>query len=289
MVKQHPTMTARFEFTASGTPQQNGKIERMFATLYGKTRSMLNSARFTTELRRGLWAQCADHAVQLQNILVKTHGDSSACEKFYDYTPKWVHNLRTFGEMAVVADHANKKIRGKLADRGLPCIFVGYAEDHAQNVYKFMNTKTRCILMSRDVIWLNKNFSEYYGIHRVRLEAPPDPVINYGQDHDDTDSDPGYDDFDTNEVQPTEEIDPEEIEDLGDLIHDPPPQEAPEAIVHVPMDVVPEVRTPRVRSSLLEMLRAASFHDPRPSRRHTRSMKKLMVTEKAFSTMVVEQ
>jgi transposase InsO family protein len=35
----------KFEFTAPGTPQKNGKVERAFATLYGKTRFMLNSAR----------------------------------------------------------------------------------------------------------------------------------------------------------------------------------------------------------------------------------------------------
>ena len=75
MVRQHPTLNIKFEFTASGTPQQNGKVERMFATLYGKTRSMLNSARFTTEIRRGLWSQCANHAVQLQNIIVMKHGE----------------------------------------------------------------------------------------------------------------------------------------------------------------------------------------------------------------------
>jgi hypothetical protein len=28
----------KFEFTVPGTPQQNGKVERAFATLFGKTR-----------------------------------------------------------------------------------------------------------------------------------------------------------------------------------------------------------------------------------------------------------
>ena len=117
MVQEHPTLKIRFEFTAPGTPQQNGKIERMFATLYGKTRSMLNSARFTNTIRKGLWAQCADHTVIVQNILVMKHGEESASERFYGSNPSWVNNIRTFGEMAIVTDHQHKRIRGKLDNR----------------------------------------------------------------------------------------------------------------------------------------------------------------------------
>ena len=48
-----------FEFTAPGTPQQNGKVERKFATLYSKVRAMMNSARVPTEIINVLWAECA--------------------------------------------------------------------------------------------------------------------------------------------------------------------------------------------------------------------------------------
>ena len=34
-------------------------------------------------------------------------------------------------------------------------MFVGYAEDHAVDVYRFLNIHTKRILMSRDVRWLN--------------------------------------------------------------------------------------------------------------------------------------
>ena len=35
-----------FEYTAPGTPQQNGVIERAFATMLGKTRAIMNGAGF---------------------------------------------------------------------------------------------------------------------------------------------------------------------------------------------------------------------------------------------------
>ena len=61
-----------FEYTAPGTPQQNGKCERKFASLYGKVRSMLNGARFTKTLRNGLWTECAAAATLEDNILATT-------------------------------------------------------------------------------------------------------------------------------------------------------------------------------------------------------------------------
>jgi transposase InsO family protein len=67
---QRSNYKIKFAFSAPGTPQQNGKFERSFATLYGKTRSMLNSARLTTTLRQVLWASGASLAVQLENIIV---------------------------------------------------------------------------------------------------------------------------------------------------------------------------------------------------------------------------
>ena len=43
--------------------------------------------------------------------------------------------LRTFGEVAVVAISEGRKIRSKLDTRGRTSIFVGYADDHAGDVY----------------------------------------------------------------------------------------------------------------------------------------------------------
>ena len=69
--------------------------------------------------------------------------------------------MRTFGEMAVVAIHEGKKMRSKLDNRGKTCMFVGYAEDHAGDVYRFLNIHTKRIIMSRDVRWLNILWKHY--------------------------------------------------------------------------------------------------------------------------------
>jgi transposase InsO family protein len=41
----------KFEYTAPGAPQQNGVVERKFATLFGRVRAMNTGAAFSTQGR----------------------------------------------------------------------------------------------------------------------------------------------------------------------------------------------------------------------------------------------
>ena len=61
----------------------------------------------------------------------------------------------------MIAIHEGKKMRSKLDDRGKTWMFVGYAEDHTKDVYRFLNIHTRRIILSRDVIWLNIIWKQY--------------------------------------------------------------------------------------------------------------------------------
>ena len=148
-----------FEFTAPHTPQQNGTIERLFATLYGKTRSVLNGAMLSQDLRTGLWAHAADMCSKLENIIVTDPLKLTSSELFHGTNPKWTKHLRTFGEIAILVD--NRKIKGKLEDRGIPCIFIGYPENHSGDVYKFFNYKLKSVLHSRDVVWIGQKYGEF--------------------------------------------------------------------------------------------------------------------------------
>jgi transposase InsO family protein len=42
-----------FEYTAPGTPQHNGRIERRFPTIYGRVRSTMNKARIPKKRSKG--------------------------------------------------------------------------------------------------------------------------------------------------------------------------------------------------------------------------------------------
>jgi hypothetical protein len=67
---------------------------------------------------------------------------------------KFTSNLLTFGEIGIT--YNNQKIKGKLDSRGYPCMFIGYTEDHASNVYVLFNLNDQAIFMSRNVLWLHK-------------------------------------------------------------------------------------------------------------------------------------
>ena len=54
-----------------------------------------------------------------------------------------------------------KKMRSKLDTRGRTGIFVGYAEDHAGNVQRFINIQMKKIILSRDVHWHNSFWKQY--------------------------------------------------------------------------------------------------------------------------------
>jgi hypothetical protein len=172
------SLSVKFEFVAPYTPEQNGSIERKFATIFGKTRAMLNAAQLPTNLRNKLWAQCASTASKLENVLSSTGEDLSASEKFYGTNPVWVKAMHSFGEICIVSDDQNKKIRSKLADRGIPCLFIGYPENHAADVFQFLKLDNEHMILSRNVIWLNKTFATYKGISgsTVTFEADSDII-----------------------------------------------------------------------------------------------------------------
>ena len=54
------------EFTAPHTPQQNGVVERSFAYLYDKVRSMLNRDGFPLNLRELFWEECCNMATLIR-------------------------------------------------------------------------------------------------------------------------------------------------------------------------------------------------------------------------------
>jgi hypothetical protein len=69
-------------------------------------------------------------------------------------TPEWAKHLRTFGEAGTVKIKTDTT--PKLHDRGVQCMFVGYAENHKGGVYRIWNPKTRKIHITRDVIFLKR-------------------------------------------------------------------------------------------------------------------------------------
>jgi hypothetical protein len=120
--KVHPHMQFKFEYTAPGTPQQNG---------YGKSHTMLNAAKFNWPLQPKLWAYSTSQATDLENIIVQPEHKATAYELFYDGNPAWMDSLHKFGEIAVVRDPV--KIWSKLKNQGFSAIYIGSGNFQARN------------------------------------------------------------------------------------------------------------------------------------------------------------
>jgi hypothetical protein len=67
--------------------------------------------------------------------------------------------LISFVKIGVVSTKAN--IQSKLKNRGIPCMFVGYSEHHANDVYRMLNLETKSIIHSRDIIWMNVAYHDW--------------------------------------------------------------------------------------------------------------------------------
>ena len=86
--------------------------------------------------------------------------EMSPCERFYKKQPPYSKHLRFFGEKGVVTKNPGPTIKSKLDDRGIECMFLGYAKGHAGDVYRMLNLKTRKVIISRDVQWMGAGKNE---------------------------------------------------------------------------------------------------------------------------------
>jgi hypothetical protein len=80
-----------------------------------------------------------------------------------------LRNMRTLGEIAIVNHQAKRKMRGKLDDRGRPCILLGRAKNHHQDVYRFLNLETKGITRCCDALWLNKQYGVWKGVTKQNI------------------------------------------------------------------------------------------------------------------------
>ena len=167
---------------------------------------MMIEAGFSQQDKRKFWCEVISTATKLDNIMVRKERTKPPYTWFYNEEPKYKKYLRSFGEMAVIVISVGRKMRSKLDTRGKAGIFVGYADDYAGNVYRFINIQTKKIILSRDIQWLNSFWKEY-----KKRKGDSKNLIDefYSQDEDDQ----------TQEESETEEIkesETEEIKNSGD-------------------------------------------------------------------------
>jgi hypothetical protein len=115
-------------------------------------------------MRRGIWAEYASTATFYANILVNRESQKPDYESMFELKFKRFRIMKIFGEMVVVA--TKKRIQGKLSDRGTVCTFLGYLQNHSDNVYRLFNINTMKVIKSRDFIRLAKGYDSLVSSHQ---------------------------------------------------------------------------------------------------------------------------
>ena len=124
----------------------------------------MNYAGFTVKNRQEILCEAAQTAMMLDNVIVQEKDGKPPHIKCYGEDPKYAKYLRTFGEIGMTAISSNKVGRTKLDSRGCINMFVGCSLDHPADTGRFINLRTKRIIHSRDVKWLDKTWSNYYKI-----------------------------------------------------------------------------------------------------------------------------
>ena len=104
---------------------------------------MMIEAGFSQQHKRKFWCEVISTATKLDNIMVRKERTKLPYTLFYNEKPKYKKPLVSFGELDVIAISDGKKMRSKLDTRDRTEIFVGYADDPAGNVYRFINIQMK--------------------------------------------------------------------------------------------------------------------------------------------------
>ncbi|MCO5566282.1 hypothetical protein L7F22_019958 [Adiantum nelumboides] len=150
----------KHQCTMPYTPQQNGVAERKNKSLMEMARCMLKAK----SLPHKLWMEavaCAAH--DLNRCPTRALKTITPYESWYDRKPS-VSYLRVFGCLAYA--HIPQQLRGKLDDKAIKCIFVGYSS--GSKGYRLYNPATNKIFESRDVIF---------------TETTPQPMVAFDVPH----------------------------------------------------------------------------------------------------------
>ena len=92
-------------------------------------------------------------------------------EHFEGKLPAFAKHLHPWGMAGVVK--VKTQNTPKMGDRGITCMFVGYATNHSGDTYEMLNMATRRILNTRDVVWLGRMYFETHVQPELTVSLDP--------------------------------------------------------------------------------------------------------------------
>ena len=74
--------------------------------------------------------------------------------------------MQKFDEMCITTFKDNLHW-AELTNHGTPGFWVGYAENHPTGTYQIFNPKTKKIILTQDVTFLQKSYGEYIKVENL--------------------------------------------------------------------------------------------------------------------------
>ena len=90
-------------------------------------------------------------------------------DSYQGSVPKFASNLRIWGEAGTV----KLEKQGKIIDRGVTMMFIGYANNHNGSCFRMFNPATNGVSKTRDVILFRRMFYEKQDAETTKKE----PVV----------------------------------------------------------------------------------------------------------------
>eukprot|EP00957_Ditylum_brightwellii_P211343 15366072-Ditylum_brightwellii.AAC.3 len=143
-------MNLKFKYTAHATPQQNHLAELAFSTLVNKGQTLMHQANIPVEIKYKVFPKAFITAMLLDGLVViEINGDKKTCfEHFSEKLLKFAAHLRTWGDAGTIKTH--KKTTPMIRNRGLMCLFVGYAIKHEGGCYEMLDPEHSIVYESHD-------------------------------------------------------------------------------------------------------------------------------------------
>ena len=90
--------------------------------------------------------------------------------------------MQKFGEMCITT-YKNNSHGDKLVNRGTPSIWVGQDENHPAGTYRIFNPNTKNIILTWDMSFLHKSYSEYTKVDKPVVVTASYEALDDKEEH----------------------------------------------------------------------------------------------------------
>ncbi|KAE8218105.1 hypothetical protein CF319_g7952 [Tilletia indica] len=136
-----------WQYTTPYTSIQNGIAERMNRTIQDKARAIMHASGVVS----GMWPSAMHAASYIINHLPTKALGGKIPQERWEGKEVDISHFRVWGCVAWIKVHDQQRTNGKLSDRGLRGMFIGYAEDRKAWMILTPSHPTKKIHYSRDV------------------------------------------------------------------------------------------------------------------------------------------